>query len=170
MDFFNRRPSESDNPQPEDALPAVPVPDEADEQEAVYEEPQVTRNVSARMFDTALGAGSDLEGTLHSDGNVRLDGRFKGTLDITENVLIGETAEIEADVNAKNITVAGQVRGNITGKKIHLLATARIVGDITAEALITEDGAVIEGRVSMGSANNITPNLPPSTADHGNMQ
>ncbi|MEL6150924.1 MAG: polymer-forming cytoskeletal protein, partial [Chloroflexota bacterium] len=97
MDFFNRRPSESDNPQPEDALPAVPVPDEADEQEAVYEEPQVTRNVSARMFDTALGAGSDLEGTLHSDGNVRLDGRFKGTLDITENVLIGETAEIEAD-------------------------------------------------------------------------
>ncbi|MEL7237033.1 MAG: polymer-forming cytoskeletal protein, partial [Chloroflexota bacterium] len=143
---------------------------EADEQEAVYEEPQVTRNVSARMFDTALGAGSDLEGTLHSDGNVRLDGRFKGTLDITENVLIGETAEIEADVNAKNITVAGQVRGNITGKKIHLLATARIVGDITAEALITEDGAVIEGRVSMGSANNITPNLPPSTADHGNMQ
>jgi cytoskeletal protein CcmA (bactofilin family) len=144
MGFFSRR----NDPDPHDdetahnegdsvAPPAPPItadtpPEKAD-----------------RIFDTALGAGSNLDGSLSSDGNVRLDGAFKGTLNIKENVLVGVTAEIEADISAKNITVAGSVHGDLTGKKIHLLATAQIRGDITAEALITEDGAFIDGRISM---------------------
>ncbi|MEM6526914.1 MAG: polymer-forming cytoskeletal protein [Chloroflexota bacterium] len=173
MDFFNRRNPDGNRPEAEEEnTPSPPVTEdtEADEPDAAYAEPAVTRDVAARMFDTALGAGSNLEGTLHSDGNVRLDGRFKGALDITENVLIGETADIEADVNAKNITVAGHIRGNVTGKKIHLLATARIIGDISAEALITEDGAVIEGRVSMSNEETITLNLSSPPADRGTIQ
>jgi len=167
MSFFNRRQQDNEEDTPDDSAnkqeSAVEVSGETSPD---YSPPEVTRDVSSRMFDTALGAGSELEGKLHSDGNVRLDGRFIGSLDITENVLIGETATIEADVTAQNITIAGTVKGNVTGKKIHLLATARIEGDITAEALITEDGATIEGRVSMGNAANTTPNLQPPSEIH----
>lgn len=100
-------------------------------------------------FDTVLGTNSVLEGTLKSEGNVRLDGQFTGTLDITGNVLVGETAKINADIDARNISIAGAVRGNISGNKVQLLRTGRIWGDIKASALTTEEGAFIDGKITM---------------------
>jgi cytoskeletal protein CcmA (bactofilin family) len=100
-------------------------------------------------FDTVLGTNTVMEGTLKSEGNIRLDGEFTGTLDIKGNVLVGETANINADIDARNISVAGAVRGNITGNKVQLLRTGRVWGDIKANALTTEEGAFIDGKISM---------------------
>jgi cytoskeletal protein CcmA (bactofilin family) len=100
-------------------------------------------------FETVLGANSTLEGTLRSSANIRLDGSFTGTLEITGNVLVGETAKINADINARNISIAGAVRGNISGKKVQLLRTGRVWGDIQAVALTTEEGAFIDGKITM---------------------
>jgi cytoskeletal protein CcmA (bactofilin family) len=100
-------------------------------------------------FETVLGANSSLEGTLKSAANVRLDGMFTGTLEISGNVLVGETAQIHADVNARNISIAGAIRGNVSGKKVQLLRTGRVWGDISAQALTTEEGAFIDGKITM---------------------
>ncbi len=102
-------------------------------------------------FDTVLSANTVLEGTLKSEGNIRLDGTFTGKLDITGNVLVGETAEINADIEARNISIAGAVRGNVTGNKVQLLRTGRIWGDIKSNSLTTEDGAFIEGNIAMNT-------------------
>jgi cytoskeletal protein CcmA (bactofilin family) len=134
MSFFGgRRKSEPDTPalSTEEDLPVIPPPHHA------------------RGFDTVLGPGSAMEGTLQSDGNIRLDGQFTGTLEITGNVLVGEAADINADLNARHISIAGTVRGNVIGHKIQLLRTARVWGDITAQTLTTEEGALIEGKISM---------------------
>ena len=135
MSFFgNRRQVEQPSPQPivEKTQPHKP-----------------TAPQSPVGFETVLGANSTLEGTLRSNANVRLDGAFSGTLEITGNVLVGETAKINADINAKNISIAGAVRGNISGKKVQLLRTGRIWGDIRATALTTEEGAFIDGKITM---------------------
>ncbi len=100
-------------------------------------------------FDTVLGPNSVLEGTFQSNANVRLDGTFSGALEINGNILVGETAKIKADINARNISVAGAVRGNITGKKVQVLRTGRVWGDIRATALTTEEGAFIDGKITM---------------------
>ena len=100
-------------------------------------------------FETVLGASAVLRGELRSQGNVRLDGTFEGTLEIDGNVLVGETAKITADINAKNVAIAGAVRGNVSGKKVQLLRTARVWGDITASAISTEEGAFIDGKITM---------------------
>ncbi|MDQ7025818.1 MAG: polymer-forming cytoskeletal protein [Anaerolineae bacterium] len=100
-------------------------------------------------FETVLGAGSSMEGSFSTKGNVRLDGDFTGTLDIEGNVLVGETAKITADIEARNISIAGAVRGNINGNKVQLLRTGRIWGDIKANALTTEEGAFIDGKITM---------------------
>ncbi len=136
MAFFSSRSKTSD-------LPAAPAP-------AGERKPTIA--VSAQQpigFETVLGANSILEGLLRSSANVRLDGTFTGTLEITGNVLIGETARINADVNARNISIAGAVRGNVTGKKVQILRTGRVWGDIHAEALTTEEGAFIDGKIAM---------------------
>lgn len=100
-------------------------------------------------FETVLGANSIMEGTFKSNGNVRMDGTFTGTLEISGNILVGETARITADIDARNISIAGAVRGNVTGNKVQLLRTGRVWGDINANALTTEDGAFIDGRITM---------------------
>lgn len=135
MTFFSsRRPPEEEAPRP--ALPSSPI-----------------------GFDTVIGANCTIEGTLSSTGNVRIDGTFTGTLDITGNVLVGETARINADIDAKNISIAGAVRGNVTGNRVQLLRTGRIWGDINANALTTEEGAFIDGKITMKGhqANNPQP-------------
>jgi cytoskeletal protein CcmA (bactofilin family) len=118
-------------------------------------------------FETVLGASSAIEGTLVSQGNIRLDGTFSGTLQITGNVLVGETATINADINGKNISIAGTVRGNVHGKKIQLLSSARVWGDIASGALTMEEGAFIDGKISMTGHEGgemISSAKPPETA------
>lgn len=135
MSFFSgRRQSDSENAPDEQQQPSRP---------AVSQSPI--------GFETVLGAGSVMEGTLSCEGNVRLDGEFTGTLAISGNILVGETANIRADVNARNISVAGAVRGNIIGNKVQLLRTGRVWGDIQATALTTEEGAFIDGKITMQS-------------------
>jgi len=114
--------------------------------------PQTPRPVAPQQpigFETVVGTNCTIEGKFVSSGNVRLDGVFSGTLEITGNVLVGETAKIEADINAHNISIAGAVRGNVHGNKVQLLRTGRIWGDISATALTTEEGAFIDGKITM---------------------
>ena len=100
-------------------------------------------------FDTVIGSNTQFEGTFTSSGNVRMDGTFTGSLEISGNILVGESAEIRADINARNISIAGAVRGNVSGNKVQLLRTGRIWGDISASALTTEEGAFIDGKITM---------------------
>ncbi len=100
-------------------------------------------------FETVLGANSTLRGDLKSQANVRLDGTFEGSLEIEGNVLVGETGKITADINAKNVVIAGAVRGNVNGNKVQLLRTSRVWGDISAAAITTEEGAFIDGKITM---------------------
>ncbi len=100
-------------------------------------------------FESVLGAHCIMEGKLESHANIRLDGIFTGSLEIIGNVLVGETAKITADVNAKNISIAGSIKGNVHGQKVQLLHTGRVVGDIYAVSLTMEEGAYLEGKISM---------------------
>jgi cytoskeletal protein CcmA (bactofilin family) len=136
MSFFSTRRQADPIPQPTIEKPPSPKPSL----------PQLPVG-----FDTVLGANCVLEGTMKSNANVRLDGTFTGTLEITGNVLVGETAKITADINARNISIAGAVHGNVSGKKVQLLRTGRIWGDIRATALTTEEGAFIDGKITMVS-------------------
>lgn len=100
-------------------------------------------------FDTVIGSNTSFEGSFVSSGNVRMDGQFAGSLEVSGNILVGESADIHADINARNISIAGTVRGNISGNKVQLLRTGRIWGDISAAALTTEEGAFIDGKITM---------------------
>jgi cytoskeletal protein CcmA (bactofilin family) len=124
-------------------------------------------------FETVIGSSSTLYGELRSQADVRIDGTFEGTLEIEGNVLVGETGKINADIHARNVSVAGAVRGDISGKKVQLLRTARVWGNISALAITTEEGAFIDGKLTMvhheASTEGMELSLPapkPSESDH----
>ena len=132
------------------------------------EQPSVVSNTQPIGFDTVMGASSELEGKFTSSGNVRMDGKFSGTLEISGNILVGESAEIRADINARNISIAGTVRGNVTGNKVQLLRTGRIWGDISASALTTEEGAFIDGKITMMGHSATRPPTEEEISEHEN--
>jgi cytoskeletal protein CcmA (bactofilin family) len=116
-------------------------------------------------FDTVIGSNTSFEGSFASSGNVRMDGQFAGSLEISGNILVGESADINADINARNISIAGTVRGNVTGNKVQLLRTGRIWGDISASALTTEEGAFIDGKITMVGHSATRPPTDEGTAE-----
>ena len=117
-------------------------------------------------FETVLGANSTLTGSLNSKANVRIDGTFEGSLEIEGNVLVGESGKVKADINAKNIVIAGAVRGNVNGNKVQLLRTSRVWGDISASAITTEEGAFIDGKITMVKHEAASQTFELTSADH----
>lgn len=152
MIFGNRRKSE-DEPPEEETKNIVPA-------SASIVPPLRTNQQEGAGFETVLGTTTEIQGTLKCSGNIRLDGVFTGSLQIMGNVLVGEAATINADIHANHVSIAGTVRGNVSGQRVQLLRTARIWGDITAKSFSTDEGAFIDGKISM-------PEDGPTDAEHG---
>lgn len=116
-------------------------------------------------FQTVLGSSTAITGEIRGSGNARFDGILDGALEIDGNILIGETAKITADINARNISIAGAVRGNVNGNKVQILRTGRVWGDINAAAITTEEGAFIDGKITMVSHEAALQNLETPALD-----
>jgi cytoskeletal protein CcmA (bactofilin family) len=97
-------------------------------------------------LDTILGQDASFDGTLETVGGVRIDGRFKGAVKASGDVIIGEGAHIEAKVLGRNVLIAGEVRGQIEASgKMELTLTGKLFGNLRASKMYIEEGAVFQG-------------------------
>lgn len=112
---------------------------------------------------TLLGKGSEFEGKLTFEGQVRIDGKFNGQI-ITKDVLvIGDGARVQAEINAGTVIINGTVEGNVRASQlIELHAPARVKGNLETPALTMDRGVVFEGSSKMENlgANKTTPPPP----------
>jgi cytoskeletal protein CcmA (bactofilin family) len=107
----------------------------------------------ARDVQAHLGQGSRVEGKLTFEGSVRIDGQIEGEISAQDTVIIGEGAELTAQINANTVVVQGRVNGDITARKrVELKAPATVVGNINTPSLVIHEGVVFEGHCSMGGA------------------
>jgi len=82
--------------------------------------------------------------------NLRINGKFEGTLETRGNLTIGETANVDAHVIGENIMIAGRVKGDILAKqRLVLLPTAILHGNIKTPRLNIVEGAIFQGKCSM---------------------
>lgn len=100
-----------------------------------------------------IGNGTTITGGVQSDGDIRIDGLLKGNVSSKAKVVVGPTGTIEGDIFAENVDVSGKVNGRIETEGIlHLKESAQIHGEFSANKLIVESGAAVNGNCSMGSA------------------
>jgi cytoskeletal protein CcmA (bactofilin family) len=97
-----------------------------------------------------LGKGAEFTGKLMFNGSVRIDGDFKGNIFGSGTLVIGEGAEIEADIRVDAVMISGDVRGRIDVKKqIRIYSTGRVLGDLNTPVFSVEEGAFFEGTCHM---------------------
>jgi cytoskeletal protein CcmA (bactofilin family) len=97
-----------------------------------------------------LGKGAEFTGKLMFDGSVRIDGDFKGAIFGSGMLVIGEGAEIEADIRVDAVMISGDVRGRIdVKKKIRIYSTGKVAGDLNTPLFAVEEGAFFEGTCHM---------------------
>ena len=97
-----------------------------------------------------LGKGAEFTGKLMFNGSVRIDGDFKGDIFGNGTLVIGEGAEVEADIHVDSVLVSGEVRGQIDVKKnLKIYSPGRLLGDVNTPVFSIEEGAFFEGACHM---------------------
>jgi cytoskeletal protein CcmA (bactofilin family) len=99
-----------------------------------------------------IGQSTYVEGTIKSQGNIRIDGRVCGTINAEGNFVVGLTGEIEGNVQAKNITISGKFKGDISAnEKLVLENNSKVAGDLYTKRLVVDDGAIFNGQCKMNA-------------------
>jgi len=97
-----------------------------------------------------LGSDALFKGTLSFEGTVRIDGKFEGTVNTKDTLVIGETGDMQADVEVGTLVCKGKLKGTaIASKKIEMYPASKITGDVQTPALSIELGAVLDGQLNM---------------------
>ena len=97
-----------------------------------------------------LGPGSQFEGKLVFNEIVRLDGAFRGEVTSHDTLIVGESADIQADVQVGTLILSGKFKGNVKAKsRVELRAPANVDGAIETPALSVEEGVILNGTISM---------------------
>jgi cytoskeletal protein CcmA (bactofilin family) len=108
--------------------------------------------------ESIVGPSVKIDGDLKSQGNLRIDGTVTGKVKTTQNLFVGESANISADVDAENASVSGTVQGNIkVSGALTIGRTGRLLGDITCGTLMVEEGAYFIGKCNMKGRGDIEP-------------
>lgn len=107
----------------------------------------------AGTFESLLGKGIEIKGSVRSKGSLRIEGAAEGNVECEGDITIGETAMINADVTAQNVTIGGTLSGTVRCYgRLELLPTAKVKGDIIVNTLVVSEGAVFSGTTQMGEA------------------
>ncbi len=114
--------------------------------------------------ESIIGAGADFTGTVFARSGIRIEGTLTGDALTESRVVIGETAAVTGDIIAEAVTVGGMVRGNVTARRVSILRTGRLLGDLRLERLSTEEGAFLQGQVRMEQQVDVAEALAPFRA------
>jgi cytoskeletal protein CcmA (bactofilin family) len=99
---------------------------------------------------TIVGKGAKLEGTVVSAGSLRIDGQVRGEITADGDVMLSPQSQVEADIRAQNVAVAGRFKGTIVVKgRAEIARGGRVDGNITSKTLVIEEGAIFQGQSIM---------------------
>jgi cytoskeletal protein CcmA (bactofilin family) len=114
----------------------------------------------AGQLNALLGKGSEFEGKLTFEGEVRIDGRFSGQILTKDTLTVGEGAKVTADITAGIVIVSGAVEGTIKATShVELHAPARVKGTIETPSMSMDKGVIFEGTMKM---ENLSAKAPPA--------
>lgn len=99
-----------------------------------------------QTISTLIEEGSSFEGRLSYSGTAKIAGQFRGEIFTRDQLVIGETASVSADIEADYVILKGNFEGNIIAhSKVIMIPPANFRGTVTTPSLKIEEGVIFEG-------------------------
>ena len=101
-------------------------------------------------IDTVLGDDIFFKGVLKFKKSLKIKGKLNGEIKESGTLIIGEHAQVQANVQVNDVLVEGTIKGNITAKRsIEMKKHGRLQGDIKAPDLRIHSGSILNGKCEM---------------------
>ena len=105
-----------------------------------------------------LNRGISVKGEVSFKDTLRIDGRFEGAIRSGKTLIVGESADVNAEIEVDSLYVSGRLRGQAkAANRIELSQSARVESDLNTGVLVVEEGAVFEGRCTMNKESRTGP-------------
>ena len=102
-----------------------------------------------------------VDGNCETTGTIRIEGTVVGSVKAAKAVVVGREGKVLGDITTQDAVVSGSVEGTlVVESRLELQATCRIDGEVRAARLQLEEGAVLNGNVSMSSPSTSTATSP----------
>jgi cytoskeletal protein CcmA (bactofilin family) len=93
---------------------------------------------------------TEITGDIKFKDSFRIDGKFKGKILSGSSLIVGETGDVEADIEAGSISINGKVKGSLNANdRIEIFSMGRVTGKLVTPKLIIEEGAFFQGSCQM---------------------
>jgi cytoskeletal protein CcmA (bactofilin family) len=119
------------------------------------------------LAESKLGKSFFIKGEVSGAEPLFVDCRVEGLIAIPDGrVTVGNNARIAANINALEVAIFGQVRGNLAvDDRVHIHSVGSLLGEVTAQRLVVDDGAYLKGSVNLRKTSGrerstATPELP----------
>jgi cytoskeletal protein CcmA (bactofilin family) len=123
------------------------------------------RRQGAETGVTIIGQGTRINGEIHCQGTMRIEGHVAGRVQCDDTIMVLETGRVEADLVAKQIVISGEVKGNVFAhERLEIMENGKLLGDITAPRLAIAEGVLFEGKCSMKAPGQARPQEPAKAA------
>jgi cytoskeletal protein CcmA (bactofilin family) len=110
--------------------------------------------------------GTEVEGTVQANSDIRVDGTIKGKLFCEAKVIIGPTGKVTGEIRCQNAVIEGSFEGTISVKELlNIRETATVEGDVTYGKLIVQPGGTIDGTIAMGGSKKLVGTVNNKFAD-----
>jgi cytoskeletal protein CcmA (bactofilin family) len=109
----------------------------------------------ATEITALLGRGTHFEGKLVFEGRVRIDGSFRGQIHTKDVLILGDGAEVEAEIEAGVVIVkGGSLQGTVrASESIELYVPARVNGTLQAPEIFMDKGVQFSGTCTIEQPN-----------------
>ncbi|HEV8307238.1 MAG TPA: polymer-forming cytoskeletal protein [Methylomirabilota bacterium] len=102
--------------------------------------------LSASAF--RVGEKLAIKGEIVGEGDLELAGKFEGLINVHGTVVVGDRAEVDADITASTIVVGGKVRGNLNAAgRVEILPQGVLTGNLRTGSFAAADGASVKGEI-----------------------
>jgi cytoskeletal protein CcmA (bactofilin family) len=100
---------------------------------------------------TVIGEHISITGDIQGTENLVIDGSLLGKIELEKNhITIGPKGRVNAEINAKNVTIKGQLKGNIQAAgMVSITRDAKFVGEIKSRSISVEDGAYLKAAIEL---------------------
>ena len=110
------------------------------------------KGLAAEELNGFMDEGTEFLGELRFRDTLRIDGRLKGKIVSDNTLIIGETGQVDAEIDCGVVSIRGTVSGRVHGRqRIELLAGSKVQATLISPKLVIEDGAFFQGDCQMGS-------------------